>query len=135
MNNEPNLEEQYATCNIDEDEEEGLLFEVDIERVMEGSPWTYDRVPMIFERLKQDENPRLVVLNKLEFWVQLHNMTTGFMSERKKISDIERAIDKITQVNVDEALIVLENKRRRMGLDNQHGPQEILSMGHLNDLY
>uniref|UniRef100_A0A803Q9H0 Zinc knuckle CX2CX4HX4C domain-containing protein n=1 Tax=Cannabis sativa TaxID=3483 RepID=A0A803Q9H0_CANSA len=49
---------------------------------MEGSPWTFDRVPLIFERLKIGENPRLVVLNKLEFWVQIHNLTTGFMSER-----------------------------------------------------
>ncbi|KAM6549548.1 hypothetical protein CsatB_021224 [Cannabis sativa] len=56
--------------------------EVDIERVMEGSPWTFDRVPLIFERLKQGENPRTVMLNKLEFWIQIHNLTTGFMSER-----------------------------------------------------
>uniref|UniRef100_A0A803NTB2 DUF4283 domain-containing protein n=1 Tax=Cannabis sativa TaxID=3483 RepID=A0A803NTB2_CANSA len=56
--------------------------EVDIERVMEGSPWTFDRVPLIFERLKVGENPRSVVLNKLEFWVQIHNLTTGFISER-----------------------------------------------------
>uniref|UniRef100_A0A803QF05 Zinc knuckle CX2CX4HX4C domain-containing protein n=1 Tax=Cannabis sativa TaxID=3483 RepID=A0A803QF05_CANSA len=56
--------------------------EVDIERVMEGSPWTFDRIPLIFERLKQGENPRMVVLNKLEIWVQLHNLSTGFMTER-----------------------------------------------------
>ncbi|XP_060965565.1 uncharacterized protein LOC115700201 [Cannabis sativa] len=142
MNNEPNLEDQYAAFNIEDEEEEELIFEggnddsadiddrwclvgrflthrsidfqamqnkmaqlwqpgrglyvkelehnlylfqfyheVDIERVMEGSPWTFDRVPLIFERLKQGENPRSVVLNRIEFWVQIHNMTTGFMSE------------------------------------------------------
>uniref|UniRef100_A0A803PLX8 Zinc knuckle CX2CX4HX4C domain-containing protein n=1 Tax=Cannabis sativa TaxID=3483 RepID=A0A803PLX8_CANSA len=47
-----------------------------------GSPWTFDRVPLIFERLKQGENPRTVTLNKLDFWVQIHNLSTGFMLER-----------------------------------------------------
>ncbi|XP_060973894.1 uncharacterized protein LOC133039105 [Cannabis sativa] len=56
--------------------------EVDIERVIEGSPWTFDRAPLIFERVKQGENPRQVVLSHLELWVQIHNMVTGFMSER-----------------------------------------------------
>uniref|UniRef100_A0A803P0Y7 Reverse transcriptase domain-containing protein n=1 Tax=Cannabis sativa TaxID=3483 RepID=A0A803P0Y7_CANSA len=32
--------------------------EVDIERVIEGSPWTFDRVPLIFERVKPGVNPR-----------------------------------------------------------------------------
>uniref|UniRef100_A0A803QI56 Reverse transcriptase n=1 Tax=Cannabis sativa TaxID=3483 RepID=A0A803QI56_CANSA len=56
--------------------------EVDIDRVIEGSPWTFDRVPLIFERLKQGEDPRMITLNKLDFWVQIHNLTTGFMLER-----------------------------------------------------
>ncbi|XP_030489697.2 uncharacterized protein LOC115706250 [Cannabis sativa] len=142
MNTDSNLEDQYAALNIEEDEEEGLLFEgehdeafeiddrwclvgrflthrsidfqamqnkmaqlwqpgrgmyvkelennlylfqfyheVDIERVKEGSPWTFDRVPLLFERLKQGKNPRSVPLNRIDFWVQLHNLTTGFMSE------------------------------------------------------
>uniref|UniRef100_A0A803PRW0 Reverse transcriptase domain-containing protein n=1 Tax=Cannabis sativa TaxID=3483 RepID=A0A803PRW0_CANSA len=56
--------------------------EVDIERVIEGSPWTFDRAPLVFERVKTGENPRQVALLHLELWVQLHNMTTGFISER-----------------------------------------------------
>ncbi|XP_074378358.1 uncharacterized protein LOC141719893 [Apium graveolens] len=56
--------------------------EVDISRVIEGSPWTFDRMQFIFERLKEGDNPRLVRLNKLDFWVQLHDIQPGFMSER-----------------------------------------------------
>uniref|UniRef100_A0A803NGP6 DUF4283 domain-containing protein n=1 Tax=Cannabis sativa TaxID=3483 RepID=A0A803NGP6_CANSA len=55
--------------------------EIDIERVIEGSPWTFDRVPLIFARLKERDDPRSVVLNKIDFWVQLHGLKTGFMSE------------------------------------------------------
>lgn len=56
--------------------------EVDIKRVIEGSPWTFDRIQLVFQRLKVGENPRRVVLNKLDMWVQLHDMAAGFMSER-----------------------------------------------------
>lgn len=56
--------------------------EVDINRVIEGSPWTYDRMQLVFERLKDGDNPRCVEINKLDFWVQLHDIQPGFMSER-----------------------------------------------------
>uniref|UniRef100_A0A803NWD5 Reverse transcriptase domain-containing protein n=1 Tax=Cannabis sativa TaxID=3483 RepID=A0A803NWD5_CANSA len=39
--------------------------EVDIERVVEGSPWTFDRARLIFERVKPGTNPRLVPLTRV----------------------------------------------------------------------
>lgn len=56
--------------------------EVDIKRVITGSPWTFERFQLLFERLKPGDNPRTMVLNKLELWVQLHGMSAGFMSQR-----------------------------------------------------
>ncbi|KAM6543681.1 hypothetical protein CsatB_008128 [Cannabis sativa] len=56
--------------------------EVDIERVIEGSPWTFDRASLIFERVKSGENPRSIPLVKLDLWVQLYNLTVGFMSDK-----------------------------------------------------
>uniref|UniRef100_A0A803PKJ9 DUF4283 domain-containing protein n=1 Tax=Cannabis sativa TaxID=3483 RepID=A0A803PKJ9_CANSA len=56
--------------------------EVDIERVIEGSPWTFDRAPLVFERVKHGENPRLLTLETLNLWDKLHDMTSKFMSER-----------------------------------------------------
>uniref|UniRef100_A0A803QEG5 Reverse transcriptase n=1 Tax=Cannabis sativa TaxID=3483 RepID=A0A803QEG5_CANSA len=61
--------------------------EVDIERVIERSPWTFDRAPLIFVRVKHGENPRLLVLEKLDLWVQIHDMTSKFMFE-KVIKDV-----------------------------------------------
>lgn len=59
-----------------------FFHEVDIKRVMEGSPWTFNRIPLIIERLKPGDNPRAVELNKLEMWVQIHDLKFGFMLER-----------------------------------------------------
>uniref|UniRef100_A0A803PW73 Reverse transcriptase n=1 Tax=Cannabis sativa TaxID=3483 RepID=A0A803PW73_CANSA len=55
--------------------------EIDITRVVDGNPWTFDRTPLIFERVKPGENPRQISLNRLDVWIQCHDMKTGFMSE------------------------------------------------------
>lgn len=56
--------------------------EVDIKRVIEGSPWTFGRFHLVFERLKAGDNPRTIRLNNIFLWVQLHGMDHGFMSQR-----------------------------------------------------
>lgn len=74
--------------------------EVDITRVIEGSPWTFDRVPLLIERLKIGEDPRTVTLDKLHFWVQLHGMTPGFMSERI-VRDVGNRIGTFLEADVN----------------------------------
>ncbi|KAM6575647.1 hypothetical protein CsatA_023974 [Cannabis sativa] len=55
--------------------------EVDIQRVINGSPWTYDRMQLIIERLNVGGDPKSLPLNTLDIWVQLHNVEPGFMTE------------------------------------------------------
>lgn len=56
--------------------------EVDIKRVIEGSPWTFGRFHLIFERMKVGDNPRTIPINKMLMWVQIHGLQSGFMSQR-----------------------------------------------------
>uniref|UniRef100_A0A803NMT2 DUF4283 domain-containing protein n=1 Tax=Cannabis sativa TaxID=3483 RepID=A0A803NMT2_CANSA len=56
--------------------------EIDVGRVIKGSPWTFDRIQLGFQRLRRGEKPRSVILKKLDFWVQLHGMSKEFMSQR-----------------------------------------------------
>ncbi|KAM6543561.1 hypothetical protein CsatB_008008 [Cannabis sativa] len=56
--------------------------EIDIQMVIDGSPWTFNKVPLIFHRLKSGENPRMIHLHKLDMWVQIHNLKTGFMMDK-----------------------------------------------------
>ncbi|KAK1378352.1 hypothetical protein POM88_025096 [Heracleum sosnowskyi] len=67
--------------------------EIDIKRVCDGSPWTFGRFHLVFERLKDGINPRTMVINNLELWVQLHGMGTGFMSQRV-VADIGNLLEK-----------------------------------------
>ncbi|KAF4346741.1 hypothetical protein G4B88_011066 [Cannabis sativa] len=54
--------------------------EIDLERVVEGSPWTFNRQQFVFQRLQRGEDPKKVVINSLDMWVQIHGLQTGFKS-------------------------------------------------------
>lgn len=56
--------------------------ELDISRVIEGSPWSFGRFHLVMERLKEGDNPRTLEISKIDLWVQLHGMSPGFMSQR-----------------------------------------------------
>ncbi|XP_074323953.1 uncharacterized protein At4g02000-like [Apium graveolens] len=56
--------------------------ELDIKRVLEGSPWSSNRKALIISRMKEGDVPRNISLNKLELWVQVYDLRVGFMSER-----------------------------------------------------
>ncbi|XP_060966219.1 uncharacterized protein LOC133034821 [Cannabis sativa] len=55
--------------------------EIDVQTVIDGSPWTFNRMPLVFHRLKRGEDPRVVSLHEIDMWVQLHDLKYGFMSE------------------------------------------------------
>ncbi|XP_060960751.1 uncharacterized protein LOC133031289 [Cannabis sativa] len=56
--------------------------EIDIQRVIDRSPWTFKNAPLISERLKTGDIPRALRLHHLEIWVQLHDIQAGFKTER-----------------------------------------------------
>lgn len=70
--------------------------EIDIARVVEGSPWTFGRFHLILERMKEGDDLRTMEINKLDFWVQLHSMSAGFMSQRV-VQDVGNYIGKFIE--------------------------------------
>lgn len=56
--------------------------ELDIKRVVEGSPWSFNRKTLLISRMKEGDVPRSIILNKVELWVQIHDLRVGFMTER-----------------------------------------------------
>uniref|UniRef100_A0A803QSK4 DUF4283 domain-containing protein n=1 Tax=Cannabis sativa TaxID=3483 RepID=A0A803QSK4_CANSA len=59
-----------------------IYHEIDVQRVIERSLWTFKNAPLIFERLKPRDVPRAMRLHHLEIWVQLHDIRSGFKTER-----------------------------------------------------
>uniref|UniRef100_A0A803NLH2 Reverse transcriptase n=1 Tax=Cannabis sativa TaxID=3483 RepID=A0A803NLH2_CANSA len=52
--------------------------DVDIERVIEKSPWTFNNFLLVFQRLKKGEDPKLIPLSHVDMWIQLHDIQSRF---------------------------------------------------------
>ncbi|XVF56979.1 hypothetical protein PTKIN_Ptkin06aG0165400 [Pterospermum kingtungense] len=70
--------------NVIKEIEPGLfLFQffhlVDVQRVMEGGPWTYDNILLIFHKLLPGDVPSQVPFFNVDFWVQVYDLSAGFM--------------------------------------------------------
>lgn len=74
--------------------------EIDIKRVCDGSPWTFGRFHLVFERLREGMDPRTMVINNLDIWVQLHGVGTGFMAQRV-VQDIGNHIGQFVESDVN----------------------------------
>ncbi|MBA0700959.1 hypothetical protein Goari_027455 [Gossypium aridum] len=67
-------------------EDKRVLFqfynELDLKRVTDGTPWFFNKHLIIFHRMERGEDPVQVLLVFSNFWVQVHNLPLGSMSER-----------------------------------------------------
>lgn len=55
--------------------------EVDIYRIVEGGHLAYDNHLLMYERIKPGDSIEKVELNKVNLWVQIHNLLVGFLSK------------------------------------------------------
>lgn len=54
---------------------------VDFQHVLKGGPWSFDKHMLILGVIKKGENPKNIPLYMVPFWVQIHNIPVGFMSQ------------------------------------------------------
>ncbi|KAG8493539.1 hypothetical protein CXB51_011042 [Gossypium anomalum] len=71
--------------SIMEMEDKRILFrfysEIDLQRVLDGVLWFFNRHLIIFHRLVKSEEPNMVPLWETMFWVQIHNLPIGFTTK------------------------------------------------------
>ncbi|KAK8570944.1 hypothetical protein V6N13_094041 [Hibiscus sabdariffa] len=58
-----------------------LYYELDVERIEKGGLWNFNSHLLILHRLREGEDPMLVPLFNVEFWVFGHDVPLGFMSQ------------------------------------------------------
>nr|GMC49020.1 uncharacterized protein LOC109174453 [Ipomoea batatas] len=56
--------------------------ERDVSRVMNEGAWTYDHNLVMLRRLEAGDDPLTVSLDLCSFWIQVHRLPSGFMSEK-----------------------------------------------------
>ena len=59
-----------------------FFHELDMDRVIKGGLWTFNQHLLITGRLKVGDNPTQILLFFTEFWIQVHDLPCGFMSEK-----------------------------------------------------
>ncbi|MBA0783464.1 hypothetical protein Gotri_001173 [Gossypium trilobum] len=113
------MEKELTDLNLDEEEEEeeeeALQFGVesilkksvydifDMDRVLWGSPWTFNNHLLVLHRLRKGEDPNFVPLVFVEFWVQVHDLLPGFYFEEvaRQLGKFVGHGDKFCQKRID----------------------------------
>lgn len=55
---------------------------MDVQKVIEGGPWSFEQATLVLHELKVGEDPGAVQLNGVEMWVQIYDIPRGFLSEK-----------------------------------------------------
>lgn len=53
----------------------------DMNWVMMNGPWTFDGALLVMNTVKTGEDPTKVSLVEVDFWIQIHDLPVGYMSE------------------------------------------------------
>ncbi|KAH9679913.1 CCHC-type domain-containing protein [Citrus sinensis] len=94
-----------------------FFHEIDINRVLETGPWTFDQHILLVKRLEEDEQPQNIPLFTTSFWIQIYNLPIGFMSE-KILKDIGNYIGVFLASDENNLMGVWRNYMRiRVSMD------------------
>lgn len=55
---------------------------LDIQKVIEGGPWTFEQNLLVLHKLVENEDPHMMQLNKINIWVQIYDLPMGMLSEK-----------------------------------------------------
>ena len=94
-----------------------FFHEIDIQRVIDSGPWTFDQHILIAKRLGESEQPQMVPLYHTSFWIQVYNLPIGFLSE-KVLQNIGNYIGEFQASDENNLMGVWRNYMRiRVSLD------------------
>lgn len=62
---------------------------MDMQKVLDGGPWSFEQSMLVYHRLMDNEDPQLVNLLEVDMWVQIYDIPKGSISENvlKNIGD------------------------------------------------
>lgn len=55
---------------------------LDIQKVVDGGPWSFEQSPLVCHQVKSGENANDVQLNKMDIWVQVYDLPSGMLSKK-----------------------------------------------------
>ncbi|XP_045807554.1 uncharacterized protein LOC123904150 [Trifolium pratense] len=66
-----------------------FFHQLDVQHILKQGPWSFDNHTLVLNILSDDVDPRDVPLFNVPFWIQIHNLPSGFMSQKvgKNVGD------------------------------------------------
>lgn len=58
-----------------------FFHKMDMQKVVEGGPWSFEQATLILHQLGDGEDPNTVHLQDVEMWVQVYDIPRGLLSE------------------------------------------------------
>lgn len=55
---------------------------LDLQKVVEGGPWTFEQSTLVYRPLKTGEEPQSLQLNTMDIWVQIYDLPHGMVTEK-----------------------------------------------------
>lgn len=59
-----------------------FFHKLDLQKVTEGGPWTFEQSLLLYHILGENENPHTVPLNNMDIWMQVYDVPKGLISEK-----------------------------------------------------
>lgn len=53
----------------------------DLQKVVDGGPWSFEQSTFIVPKLKDNEDPHIVKLHEFKIWVRIYDLPRGCVSE------------------------------------------------------
>lgn len=47
---------------------------LDLQKVLDGGPWTFEQSLLVYHEMKKRMNPHLVPMNKVDIWLQIYDI-------------------------------------------------------------
>ncbi|KAL8112236.1 hypothetical protein AgCh_019798 [Apium graveolens] len=80
-----------------------FFHKLDLQKVVEGGPWTFEQSLLLYHVLGENENPHTVPLNKMDIWMQVYDVPKGLISEKllQNIGDFVGTFVKSDPTNIN----------------------------------
>lgn len=59
-----------------------FFHKLDLQKVIEGGPWTFEQCLLVYHILEDNENPHTVPLKNMDIWMQIYDVPKGMISEK-----------------------------------------------------
>ncbi|XP_074374460.1 uncharacterized protein LOC141714863 [Apium graveolens] len=76
---------------------------IDMQRIVEGGPWSFEQAMFILHELAPTEDPSMVKLQNADIWVQIYDIPRGFLSENilRSVGDLVGRYIRLDPKNFD----------------------------------